>query len=130
MNLAELLVASARRLPMHPAVTFAGQTASYATFLDRVLRLGHALRSKPFSLSPGDRVLLCMENSGAFLEALFACWAAGLCAVPTNAKLHPKEIAYIARDARTRLTMTTCPSSNDLRPLGVLCNGVSGPSAG
>ena len=23
-----------------------------------------------------------------------------------------------------------CPSSNDLRPLGVLCNGVSGPSAG
>jgi transposase-like protein len=23
-----------------------------------------------------------------------------------------------------------CPSSNDLRPLGGLCNGVSGPSAG
>ena len=22
-----------------------------------------------------------------------------------------------------------CPSSNDLRPIGVLCNGVSGPSA-
>ena len=23
-----------------------------------------------------------------------------------------------------------CPSSNDLRPIGVLCNGVSGPSVG
>jgi acyl-CoA synthetase (AMP-forming)/AMP-acid ligase II len=117
MNLAELLAASARRLPMHPAVTFAGQTASYAIFLDRVLRLGHALRSKPFSLSPGDRVLLCMENSGAFLEALFACWAAGLCAVPTNAKLHPKEVAYIAGDARTRLTMTTKGLQDALAPV-------------
>ncbi|MCA3275565.1 MAG: L-2-amino-thiazoline-4-carboxylic acid hydrolase [Roseomonas sp.] len=28
------------------------------------------------------------------------------------------------------LQIETCPSSNDLRPLGVLCNGVSGPSAG
>ncbi len=28
------------------------------------------------------------------------------------------------------LYLAVCPSSNDLRPLGGLCNGVSGPSAG
>ncbi|MFM7691122.1 MAG: AMP-binding protein, partial [Alphaproteobacteria bacterium] len=107
MNVAEILAATARRLPEQQAVTFSGQTLNYATFMDRALRLGNALRSKPFSLSPGDRVLLCMENCTAFLEALFACWSAGLCAVPTNAKLHPKEVAYIAADARTRVTITT-----------------------
>lgn len=116
MNLAEILAVSARRLPKHPAVTFSGQTVSYATFTDRARRLGNALRSKPYSLSPGDRVLLCMENCGAFLEALFACWAAGLCAVPTNAKLHPKEVAYIAADARTRVTITTKALQHALAP--------------
>ena len=116
MNLAEILAVSARRLPKHPAVTFSGQTVSYAIFTDRALRLGNALRSKPYSLSPGDRVLLCMENCGAFLEALFACWAAGLCAVPTNAKLHPKEVAYIAADARTRVTITTRALQHALAP--------------
>jgi acyl-CoA synthetase (AMP-forming)/AMP-acid ligase II len=107
MNMAEILAATARRLPEQQAVTFSAQTLNYATFMDRALRLGNALRSKPYSLSPGDRVLLCMENCAAFLEALFACWSAGFCAVPTNAKLHPKEVAYIAADAGTRVTITT-----------------------
>jgi hypothetical protein len=28
------------------------------------------------------------------------------------------------------MDLEACPSSNDLRPIGRLCNGVSGPSAG
>jgi long-chain acyl-CoA synthetase len=107
MNLAEILAGTSRRLPANPAVTFAGRTINYAQFQDRVLRLSSAFRSAPFALAPGDRVLLCMENCSAFLEALFACWAAGLCAVPVNAKLHPKEVAYIADNAKTRLSITT-----------------------
>lgn len=116
MNLAEILAGTVRRLPTNPAVSCAGQTISYAQFQDRVLRLGSAFRSAPAALSPGDRVLLCMENCSAFLEALFACWAAGLCAVPVNAKLHPKEVAYIAENAQTRLSITTAGLLDALAP--------------
>ena len=36
-----------------------------------------------------------MKNCPEFYELLFACWHAGLTAVPMNAKLHAKEFAYI-----------------------------------
>jgi long-chain acyl-CoA synthetase len=116
MNLAEILAGVARRLPAQPAVTAGGHTIAYAELLDRVLRVGGALRGAPYGLRPGDRVLLCMENCGQFLEALFACWAAGICAVPANAKLHPKEVAYIAENAQTRLTFTTSGLYDALAP--------------
>ena len=51
--------------------------------------------------------MLCMENCAEFFEALFGCWAAGLCAVPVNAKLHPKEVAYIAENSGARLLLAT-----------------------
>ena len=51
-------------------------------------------------LAPGDRVLLSLENCGEFFELLFGCWAAGLCAVPANARLHPREVEYIAEQFR------------------------------
>ena len=115
MNLAEVLAGVARRLPGQPAVTADGRTISYGEFQDRVLRLAGALRGAQ-GLRPGDRVLLCMENCGEFLEALFACWAAGLVAVPANAKLHPKEVAFIAENAATRLAFTTAGLRDALAP--------------
>ena len=36
-----------------------------------------------------------MRNCAAYVEALFACWWGGFVAVPVNAKLHPREIAFI-----------------------------------
>ena len=71
MNLAFLLRDLARRLPERPAVTDRTTTLSYAAFAERTARLGGGLRAR--GLAPGDRVALCMENSGAFLECLFAC---------------------------------------------------------
>jgi len=57
-----------------------------------------------------------MENCGEFLEVLFACWAAGLCAVPTNAKLHPREVAFIAANAGVRAAFTTRGLHEKLAP--------------
>ena len=51
--------------------------------------------------------MLCMENCAEFLEMLFACWAASLCAVPINSRLHADEVTYIARDSRARLLVAT-----------------------
>jgi long-chain acyl-CoA synthetase len=61
-------------------------------------------------LRSGDRVALAMTNNAEYLAALFAIWRAGLVAVPVNAKLHPREIAFIATDCEARL----CIASPDL----------------
>lgn len=47
---------------------------------------------------PGDRILIASGNCPEHVEILFAAWAAGLVAVPVNAKLHVEEIAAIVHD--------------------------------
>jgi acyl-CoA synthetase (AMP-forming)/AMP-acid ligase II len=59
-----------------------------------------------------------MENCAEFLEMLFACWAAGLCAVPVNARLHFREVEHIARDSSARLLVATPSLASNLVPLG------------
>src|SRR5260370_31554962 len=105
MNLAALLLDVARRLPRQPAVSDERRSWSYGELAERVARLAGGLRAK--GLAPGDRVLLALENCGEFVELLFGCWAAGLCAVPANARLHPREVAYLAENSRAPLLVAT-----------------------
>jgi acyl-CoA synthetase (AMP-forming)/AMP-acid ligase II len=44
----------------------------------------------------GDRVLLHARNSNAVLETMFASWMLGAVWVPTNFRLTPPEVAYLA----------------------------------
>src|SRR5262249_40701365 len=83
--------------------------------LDRVGRLAGGLRG--CNLQRGDRVMLCMENCAEFLETMFACWTAGLCAVPINARLHPREVEHIANDSGARLLVATPALADALAPL-------------
>jgi acyl-CoA synthetase (AMP-forming)/AMP-acid ligase II len=115
VNLAALLFDVARRQPQSLAVSDAAQAWSYGQFADRISCLAGGLRHH--SLQPGDRVMLCMENCAEFLEMLFACWAAGLCAVPVNARLHTREVGYIAQDCRARLLVATPALADMLAPL-------------
>jgi long-chain acyl-CoA synthetase len=62
-------------------------------------------------------VLLNLENCGEFFELLFGCWAAGLCAIPANAPLHPREVEYIAGNSGARLLVTTPGLAEELAPL-------------
>jgi long-chain acyl-CoA synthetase len=48
-----------------------------------------------------------MKNCPAYVELMFACWHAGLVAVPINAKLHPRELEYILGHAGARLCFAT-----------------------
>src|SRR5688572_24483590 len=105
MNLAALLFDVARRLPDRPAVSDGGNAWNYRELAERIARIAGGLRAR--GLQPGDRVLLCLENCGEFFELLFGCWAAGLCAVPANARLHPREVEYIAGNSGARLLVTT-----------------------
>ena len=57
---------------------------------------------RELSLDRGDRVALILRNCPEYVELLFACWHAGLTAVPINAKLHPREIHYILTQSGAR----------------------------
>src|ERR1700740_415307 len=115
MNLAALLFDVARRQPRSPAVSDGVHAWSYGEFARRISCLGGGLVAR--GLEPGDRVMLCMENCAEFLEMLFACWTAGLCAVPVNARLHADEAEHIARDSRARLIVATPGLAEKLGPL-------------
>ena len=114
-NLAALLFDVARRLPDRPAVSDDRSSRTYRELTERVARLAGGLRAQ--GLAPGDRVLLSLENCCEFLELLFGCWAAGLCAVPANARLHPREVEFIAEDSGARLLVATPVLAEALAPL-------------
>ena len=92
----------ARRLPGHPALIWEGGALTYAALADQIARIAGGLRG-PHGLAPGQRVALAMENCPEFLPVLLGIWRAGLTAVPVNAKLHPKEFAWIFGNAQVPL---------------------------
>ena len=106
MNIAASLIHRARSAPHLPALSFGAQTWSYGEFVLRIFRLAGGLRGVP-GLVAGERMVICMENRPEFLESLFACWVAGLVAVPVNAKLHGREVAHIVRDCGACFIITS-----------------------
>ena len=107
MNLVHLLLRSARWLPERPALALGKRPVrTYREMASRVSRISSGLRSK-FGLNPGDRVALAMKNCPEYHQILFACWHAGLAAVPMNAKLHAKEFAYILENSGAKACFVT-----------------------
>jgi long-chain acyl-CoA synthetase len=108
MNLAHHLHRAALAWPDRPAIAVGRRTvATWRVLYERSARLAGALRRAPLGLEQGDRVALVMTNGPAYAELLYACWHAGLVAVPANAKLHPKELAYIIDHSGARLVFVT-----------------------
>ncbi len=105
MNLVMWLERAARASPEAVAL-FKGTSpwARYRELARRVACLAAGLRARA-GLKAGDRVAIMMKNSPEYLEALYALWWAGLVAVPVNAKLHPKEVAFIVEDSGARLVI-------------------------
>ncbi|MEH0167060.1 AMP-binding protein [Roseateles microcysteis] len=115
MNLATLLERAAALQPARPALLLGAEVLhNYAELADRVARLACALREL-HGLAPGDRVVLFMSNEPAYLELLYACWWAGLAAVPVNAKLHAQELAYIVEDSGARLACISSTFREEVR---------------
>src|SRR5438105_1053224 len=107
MNLAHLLHRNARLQPDAPAIAQGKQLVrTYGELADRVACLAGGLREK-LNLQTGERVGLAMKNCTEYHEVLFACWHAGLVAVPMNAKLHPKEFAYILENSGAKACFVT-----------------------
>jgi len=100
-NIATLLARTAQRWPRLPAVAQGtGVRHDYAALARRARAL--ASRMQAAGLHAGDRVVLVSRNVPAYIETLFACWIAGLVAVPVNAKLHVKELEFVLTDSGAR----------------------------
>lgn len=106
MNIAHWLYQSALARPDAPALRL-GEVleATYHDFAARAFALSQHLVTG-CGLCPGDRVALFAKNAPRYLEALYAIWWAGGVAVPINAKLHPREAAWIAQDADVSVMIT------------------------
>lgn len=106
MNIALFLKTAARSFADRPAISFGDKLyASYGTLGDRVARMAGSFAKA--GLRPGDRVGIAMTNSPEYIEILFAVWHAGMCAVPMNSKLHPREIAYALDHSASRWCFIT-----------------------
>jgi fatty-acyl-CoA synthase len=92
-----LLIQTARRFPDRPAIIWRDTTWTWASFRDRVQAAAGALAA--FGVQHGDRVLLHARNSNAVLETMFASWMIGATWVPTNFRLTPPEVAYLAQSS-------------------------------
>ncbi len=88
---------SARRFPERPAIIWREQIWTWAQFGARVQAAAGALAE--LGVQHGDRVLLHARNSNAVLETMFASWMLGAVWVPTNFRLTPPEVAYLAESS-------------------------------
>jgi long-chain acyl-CoA synthetase len=58
-----------------------------------------------------------LHNCPEYLEILYACWHAGLVAVPINAKLHPSELGFILENCGARLCFTSTVLGAQIAPV-------------
>jgi acyl-CoA synthetase (AMP-forming)/AMP-acid ligase II len=121
MNLSLTLQNIARLFPDRPAVSWEGGTLSYAALDDQVQQIAGALLHR-HGLEPGMRVALAMENCPEYLPALYGIWRAGLAAVPMNAKLHAREMAWILENSEARLCLASAKLADELSIPGLSPN--------
>lgn len=107
MNLARHMVRVAQDAPDAPALAVGDRvTTTYAEHADRSARLaGSLLADRPdgLGLAAGDRVAIAMKNAPEYSEIMYGAWHAGLAAVPMNARLHPREFAYILENSGAKV---------------------------
>ncbi len=88
---------AARRFPDRPALIWRDRIWTWAETEARVRAAAAALAQA--GLRHGDRVLVHARNSNALLETMWAAWMLGAVWVPTNFRLSPSEVAYLAESS-------------------------------
>ncbi len=117
MNIAEYLARAARACGERPAISHGESVhCTYETLARRAAAMAGYLNDE-LGLRPGDRAAITMKNCPAFLEVLYAIWHAGCCALPINAKLHPREMAFILENAGARCCFATSDLMETVAPL-------------
>jgi fatty-acyl-CoA synthase len=99
MNLAYWSTQNARRLPHGAALVWGERTWTWAELDSRISALARALSD--LGVTRGQSVLVHSKNSNEMLESMLATFRIGAVWVPTNFRLMPEEVVYMARVSRT-----------------------------
>ena len=94
MNLAHIATQNARRLAEHPAFIWGEKTLDWAEIDQQVSALAAGLKAR--GIGKGDRLLVHSKNCDAMFVSMFATFRLGAVWVPTNFRLLPDEVAYLA----------------------------------
>jgi fatty-acyl-CoA synthase len=101
MNLAHWVTQNCRRLPNHTALVWKERAWNWSEFDASVSALARALTG--MGVEPGQAVLVHSGNSNEMLESMFACFRLGAVWVPTNFRLLPDDVAYMAEVSQARV---------------------------
>ena len=117
MNIGFWLHRRAQTLGGDPAL-FLGRdlVADYAGFHRKAAQVAAWLMAQ--GVQRGDRVAIFMKNCPDYLIVQYGIWYAGAAAVPINAKLHPREAAFILGDSGAGITISS-PGLSE--PVADLC---------
>ncbi|MEO8927355.1 MAG: long-chain-fatty-acid--CoA ligase [Caulobacteraceae bacterium] len=100
-SVADIVRSQARERPGEVALWFDGRATTYGE-LDRLSsRCANALIAA--GVKAGDRVAVLAKGCDDFFILWFGALKAGACLAPVNWRLAPPEIAFILKDAQTRL---------------------------
>ena len=94
MNLVEVLNATVRRRPDHPALKWGSEEMTYKQLRDAADRAATVFKER--NVLPGDRVVVMTYNDPGFVVAMYGLWRMGAVLVPVNHKLTPSELEHIA----------------------------------
>jgi acyl-CoA synthetase (AMP-forming)/AMP-acid ligase II len=93
MNIGTLFTKTAKSYPDKLAISYGNKEWTYAEANGRINRLANAFAR--LGIKKGEHIAILQFNCPQTIETLFACFKAGLCAVPINWRLHPNEYSFI-----------------------------------
>jgi long-chain acyl-CoA synthetase len=105
LNLAATLVESARRIPEHPAILYAGKAITYAELDENASRFANVLAG--LDVRRGHKVVLMLPNIPEFAVAYYGVLKLGGVVVPANVMYKAREIEYLMTDSEA-VACVTC----------------------
>src|SRR5437667_2665244 len=116
------IVRGERDYPNAPALLFEGRTWSYGDLDSLTDSMAANLMAQ--GLRTGDRVALLFANGPEIVLGYYACFKAGLVAVPLNTRMKAQELAYVLNHSGARVLLgkeslfrTLVPVRDDLTAL-------------
>src|SRR3954464_12655367 len=95
MNLAHMLSQNARRHGARPGFVWGDRSWTWREIDAQVSALAAALAAR--GIAKGDRILVHSKNGDEMFFSMFAAFRLGAVWVPTNFRLMPDEVAYLAQ---------------------------------
>jgi long-chain acyl-CoA synthetase len=117
LNLSAVLEHPARLTPDHVAITFGGDSLTYAQLNAKAAQVAAGLHA--IGIRAGDHVALSCPNLPFFPIVYFGILKAGAVVVPINVMLKPREIAYHLKDGDAK-AIFAFEGTPEL-PIGEMC---------